>query len=425
MEHLKTLRVKRGSLEARLANFQIYVEKCMTQIDSIDDRVLKNRLSDIESLLAEFSELQVGIECSVKEEDLQGEYDKRKAFENDFYSIISKAQGLAKENSTDNVGSASVSNPGNSRFPSSSEVRLPALNLPIYSGETVTIREWESKDFMNDTPKLEAFLTFLKQKAKMLKRMEEKPTEANSSQNVKGQTSKPPAESSNRSNSHVQRSYHISNRTCASCDAPNHKIYTCTKFLRLSVPERTDLVKKSNLCVNCLNRGHQVDNCNFGHCKNCTVKHHSLLHVSESSTSNTNTQQSLFTFNLSSKQVLLSTVLLEVVDSKGNRHDCRALLDPGSQSNFISSHLCHKLALPRKPTNITISGAFKVESKIQAVCQIQIVSKNTPFTAPLVCLVAPEICDVVPEAPIDPTGNTVILLAVIWAFPFLDTRRRI
>ncbi|XP_050516148.1 uncharacterized protein LOC126891011 [Diabrotica virgifera virgifera] len=494
-----------------------------------------SRLSDIESLLAEFSELQVGIECSVKEEDLQGEYDKRKAFENDFYSIISKAQGLAKENSTDNVGSASVSNPENSRFPSSSEVRLPALNLPIYSGEAgewlqfrdsfdslinsnlsisnvqkfhylkralkgeafevianiqvthdnfpiawdllcdqytdkrallhvhtkalfdihpvkkesskslshlvdhvrmhlrslkslgqpteswdtliiylvftkldpVTIREWESNDFMNDTPKLKAVLTFLKQKAKMLKRMEEKPTEATSSQNVKGQTSKLPAESSNRSNSHVQRSYHISNRTCASCDAPNHKIYTCTKFLRLSMPERTDLVKKSNLCINCLNRGHQVNNCNFGHCKNCNVKHHSLLHISEPSTSNTNAQQSLFTFNLSSKQVLVSTVLLEVVDSKGNRHDCRALLDPGSQSNFISSHLCHKLALPRKPTNITISGAFKVESKIQAVCQIQIVSKNTPFTAPLVCLVAPEICDVVPEAPIDPVSLSI------------------
>ncbi|XP_050507940.1 uncharacterized protein LOC126885415 [Diabrotica virgifera virgifera] len=237
--------------------------------------------------------------------------------------------------------------------------------------------------------------------------MEEKPTEANSSQNVKGQTSKPPAKSSNRSNSHVQRSYHISNRTCASCDALNHKSYTCTKFPRLSVPERTDLVKKSNLCINCLNRGHQVNNCNFGHCKNCTVKHHSLLHVSEPSTSNTNAQQSLFTFNLSSKQVLLSTVLLEVVDSKGNRHDCRALLDPGSQSNFISSHLCHKLALPRKPTNITISGAFKVESKIEAVCQIQIVSKNTPFTAPLVCLVAPEICDVVPEAPIDPVSLSI------------------
>uniref|UniRef100_A0A6P7FLB0 Uncharacterized protein LOC114331423 n=1 Tax=Diabrotica virgifera virgifera TaxID=50390 RepID=A0A6P7FLB0_DIAVI len=437
---------------------------------------------------------------------------------------------MEAENSTDNVGSASVSNPENSRFPSSSEVRLPALTLPIYSGEAgkwlqfgdsfdslinsnlsisnvqkfhylkralkgeafevianiqvthdnfpiawdllcdqctgkrallhvhtkalfdihpvkkdsskslshlvdhvrmhlrslkslgqpteswdtliiylvftkldpVTIREWESKDFMNDTPKLEAFLTFLKQKSKMHKIMEEKPTEENSSPNVKGQTSQPSAESSNRSNSHVQRSHHISNRTCASCDAQNHKIYTCTKFLRLSVPERTDLVKKSNLCINCLNRGHQVNNCNFGHCKNCTVKHHSLLHVSEPSTSNTNTQQSLFTFNLSSKQVLLSTVLLEVVDSKGNRHDCRALLDPGSQPNFISSHLCHKLVLPRKPTNITISGAFKVESKIQAVCQIQIVSKNTPFTAPLVCLVAPEICDVVPEAPIDP-----------------------
>ncbi|XP_050503487.1 uncharacterized protein LOC126882562 [Diabrotica virgifera virgifera] len=314
-----------------------YVEKQEKQAE------ISSELSDIVSLLAEFPELQVGIECSVKEDDLQGEYDKRKAFENDFYSIISKVQGLVKENSTDNVGSASVSNPENSRFPSSSEVRLPALNLPIYSGEAgewlqfrdsfdslinsnlsisnvkkfhylkralkgeafevianiqvthdnlpiawdllcdqytdkrallhvhtkalfdihpvkkeyskslshlvdhvrmhlrslkslgqsteswdtliiylvftkldpVTIREWESKDFMNDTPKLEGFLTFLKQKSKMLKRMEEKPTEANSSQNVKEQTSKPPAESSNRSNSHVQRSYHISNRTCA------------------------------------------------------------------------------------------------------------------------------------------------------------------------------------------------------------------
>ncbi|XP_072403050.1 uncharacterized protein [Diabrotica undecimpunctata] len=531
-QDLKRLRVKRGGLKARLTNFQTYVNKCMSQIDSFDDRDLKNRIVHIEGLLAEYSVMQVEIECLVEEEDLQNEYKTRETFENDFYSILAQAQALIKENNTDNA--SSIENSNNNKF-DFSEVKLPAINLPTFSGESgdwlqfrdsfdslinnnssisnvqrfhylkrslqgeafeiianlqvthdnfpiawnllcdqytdkrallhvhtkalfdihpikresskglshlvdhvkmhlrslrslgqpteswdtliiylvytkldpITIREWESKDSMNDSPNLEVFLSFLKQKSKMLKKMEDKHTEANSTQNIRAQPSKSPTVSSNRLNSHVQRSFHTSNQTCSSCNAPNHKIYTCTKFLKLSVPERIDLVKKSNLCINCLNRGHQLNSCNFGHCKKCTVKHHSLLHDTKPSTSETHAQQSLFTFSLSSKQVLLSTVLLEVVDTKGNRHDCRALLDPGSQSNFICSNLCHKLGLPRKPTNITISGAFKVESTIQSICEIQIFSKNTPFTAPLVCLGAPEICDVVPEAPIDPMSLSI------------------
>lgn len=47
-----------------------------------------------------------------------------------------------------------------------------------------------------------------------------------------------------------------------------------------------------------------------------------------------------------STQVLLATAIVYVNNEKtGKTHQCRALLDSGSMSNFISQNLCQKLNL--------------------------------------------------------------------------------
>ncbi|XP_055622149.1 uncharacterized protein LOC129765751 [Toxorhynchites rutilus septentrionalis] len=54
--------------------------------------------------------------------------------------------------------------------------------------------------------------------------------------------------------------------------------------------------------------------------------------------------------------VLLSTVVLIIVDTYGQEHLARALLDTGSQPNAISERLCQQLHLTRTTVNVPISG---------------------------------------------------------------------
>ncbi|XP_054711001.1 uncharacterized protein LOC129220596 [Uloborus diversus] len=55
------------------------------------------------------------------------------------------------------------------------------------------------------------------------------------------------------------------------------------------------------------------------------------------------------------KEVLLCTVLIKALDSSGRFQLCRALLDPGSQANFITEDCVNRLGLGRKKANIAVS----------------------------------------------------------------------
>ncbi|XP_024941192.1 uncharacterized protein LOC112494408 [Cephus cinctus] len=63
---------------------------------------------------------------------------------------------------------------------------------------------------------------------------------------------------------------------CLVCKRENHFIYQCREFQNMTVQQRWDFVKKSNLCKNCL-RTHS-GKCNSWHCKNCRRFHNILLH---------------------------------------------------------------------------------------------------------------------------------------------------
>ncbi|XP_072380933.1 uncharacterized protein [Diabrotica undecimpunctata] len=418
-QDLKRLRVKRGGLKARLTNFQTYVNKCMSQIDSFDDRDLKNRIVHIESLLAEYSVMKVEIECLVEEENLQNEYKTRETFENDFYSILAKAQALIKENSTDNA--SSIENSNNNKF-DFSEVKLPAINLPTFSGES---GDWlQFRDSFDSLINNNSSISNVQRFHYLKRSLQGEAFEIIANMQVTHDnfpiawdllcdqyTDKrallhvhtkalfdihPIKRESSKGLSHLVDHVKMHLRSLRSLGQPTESwdtliiylVYTKLDPITIREWESKDSMNDSpNLEVFL----------SFLKQKSKMLKKMEDKHTEANSTQNIKAQPSK------------SPTVSKVVDTKGNRHDCRALLDPGSQSNFISSNLCHKLGLPRKPTNITISGAFKVESTIQSICEIQIFSKNTPFTAPLVCLVAPEICDVVPEAPIDPMSLSIPL----------------
>lgn len=126
-------------------------------------------------------------------------------------------------------------------------------------------------------------------------------------------------------------------------------------------------MKRQGLCFNCLNGHHKVADCKSGSCKNCGKKHNTLLHYAKSEASGSDVQISVSngtspnkiiqktvasTSNVSGVQltpiVMLSTAVVSVLDFRGASHLCRALLDNGSQSNFMTERAARLLKLPPK-----------------------------------------------------------------------------
>jgi hypothetical protein len=114
------------------------------------------------------------------------------------------------------------------------------------------------------------------------------------------------------------------------------------------------------------------------------------------------TPKSLVTTN---NQILLSTVVLQVYDSAGTPCLCRALLDSGSQSNFITEHLSQLLKLKKTPTNLNVFGINEKTTIIKRKIQAQIKSRMTEYSVCLDFIILPSITGNVPMSPI----NTQIL----------------
>jgi hypothetical protein len=124
-------------------------------------------------------------------------------------------------------------------------------------------------------------------------------------------------------------------------------------------------VKKLSLCFNCLQPGHPLSKCSSSsRCRTCDRKHHTLIHLprqernEEPTGSGSNQQQSsstpttnLHVQNKSSfQQSLLATAQVRVMDSSGQSHICRAFLDGGSTSSFISHACVKRLNLKQEKT---------------------------------------------------------------------------
>lgn len=90
-------------------------------------------------------------------------------------------------------------------------------------------------------------------------------------------------------------------------------------------------------------------------------------------------------------QVLLSTFIVYVYDHNNKSHECRELLDVGSQSNFISTHMFERLGLKSDTTNIAISDINQAISAVNRIVNLRIKSRFNSFSAKIDCLILPKI----------------------------------
>jgi hypothetical protein len=192
--------------------------------------------------------------------------------------------------------------------------------------------------------------------------------------------------------------------TCAFCKRNNHFIHQCTNFLKLSVADRISQVQTLKLCNNCLRNNHETNQCNSkSTCKTCKAAHNSLLHVEQiNQFTNVNSVPSTSNNHCGHQpdkyfECLLSTAEVLISDNKGKIHTCRALIDNGSQSHFITKNLCKKLNLQTNVVEHVIRGINQSQSKITEMAEVVISSKYKGYTVKIDCLVLEKITNNLPR----------------------------
>nr|CAI5822893.1 unnamed protein product [Callosobruchus analis] len=313
---------------------------------------------------------------------------------------------------------------------------LDVLNLPVNQWDALliylitskldntTLREWSLRTKSNELPTMTDFIQFLKDRCRLLESLEN------------SNLDKSKHNHNNRQNS-SNKSFLANKAFTAKCSfcSKNHSIYSCADFSNLSPQNRFNEVRRLNLCVNCLKSGHNVSACKSSFCRTCGKPHHTFLHFptnispsaavarggsgdaylvngdssggsalslpsdvagvsSDSVVLDTNTKN--LSHHAQASQILLATALVYILDTMGQTHECRVLLDSGSTNHFMSQNLCDKLGLRKQKIDFNISGIAQSDTRVQYKTVAKILSKFNGFKIALSCLVLPTITGIVP-----------------------------
>ncbi|CAG7822101.1 unnamed protein product [Allacma fusca] len=151
---------------------------------------------------------------------------------------------------------------------------------------------------------------------------------------------------------------------------------------------------------------HFLFRCQKFQAQTCSKKHHTLIHYDDKqqpsgeSTSVTSTVTSLVAQEVD-KQVLISTALVKVRDSIRGQQVCRSMLDPGSQVSMITSACVQRLGLPRKRTNVNITGIASCSAgNARGKAELQLTSCVIPsFSIGVGALILSHITSAAPAVP--------------------------
>ena len=144
---------------------------------------------------------------------------------------------------------------------------------------------------------------------------------------------------------------------CFICGYAHHTTQ-CRKFLKANPQNRFEMARSAYICFKCLNStDHGCYNCQAEPCSCCGKNHHDLLHLQEKVS-----QQGKTTINASHN--MHSTKLLKTLVVKPFEHDfyLRAIIDGGSEENWVTRKIVNKLDLSIKGTTLSsIAFAFQDE----------------------------------------------------------------
>lgn len=211
---------------------------------------------------------------------------------------------------------------------------------------------------------------------------------------------------------------------CAHC-AGAHRLYNCESFRNLTSKKRLSVIREAKLCFNCFSPYHIKDNCKSRYsCQTCSEKHNTLLHFestgvpgssqtgnhsssgSESQAEKEQKQKSLSSLSARAAEghVFLATAMVLVFNNHGRSHECRVILDSGSQVNFVSKRLVNLLKLPVQKTLLPVSGIGASQLNSGSSVELKVRSRVKNYDVDLTGYVLPMIVSDLAAVPM-PVGG--------------------
>ncbi|XP_062557605.1 uncharacterized protein LOC134222468 [Armigeres subalbatus] len=344
---------------------------------------------------------------------------------------------------------------------------LLLVNLLVIRLDPYTRRAWEEFAASKEHDTLEDITEFLRKRIQVLESLPPR-------QDAK--TSHQPAFPPKPKVTAVKTSYNSVQSTVGRCVAckDNHLLFQCSAFQQLSVADRDALLKSNGLCRNCFRAGHRAKDCQSKFsCRICKGRHHTLIcfksekdHAStavagagsnhpssskdfqDSSTTHVANMAAtdVSTCNVTGKissRILLATAVVVVEDDIGTRFHARALLDSGSESNFVSERLIQRMKVSRNRVDVSIHGIGQGLTKVKHTVQMVIRARASTFSREMDFLVLPKVTVDLPTTTINTEGWTIpdgiqladpaffqskevdIVLGIEAFFEFFETGRRI
>uniref|UniRef100_A0A8D8M962 Peptidase aspartic putative domain-containing protein n=1 Tax=Cacopsylla melanoneura TaxID=428564 RepID=A0A8D8M962_9HEMI len=218
---------------------------------------------------------------------------------------------------------------------------------------------------------------------------------------------------------------------CTICKE-THSIYFCPKFQEMSIEQRIEHAKQSNLCYNCLKVGHNKDKCfSKNNCKVCNERHNSLLHRYGPTPSPQLEQapSASATVGVCNKQLknlaVLPTAVIMVRCENGEMLPARVLLDSGSKLNFISEELVQQLKLKKRRNPHSLSGIGDKLSSANFSVECSILSRISSYQTAGEFLVLEKITRNLPSSSLDWDGSNLPFDKELMADPEFHESRKI
>lgn len=273
--------------------------------------------------------------------------------------------------------------------------------------DSATSKAWEISIEHKDVPDLKSLTDFLSKHCQALEAISGKSSHVQSNANIQKYVNKHKTLQGSVSN------VAVSNLSCPRCKK-SHPLYHCETFLKLPIEKRIQFTKGTHICTNCLrSTDHQAKTCKSGSCRKCNKKHNTLLHlptINQVDKPSSNSKESLVDSNKIPQpivtqcasthctlNILLSTAIIHVYDSKNQPVACRALLDSGSQMNFITDELAARLQLKEQSFSTAISGVMQETFQAKRNVNLQIKSRFNNFKENIDCIILPKITQNLPQ----------------------------
>ena len=237
---------------------------------------------------------------------------------------------------------------------------------------------------------------------------------------------------------------------CRKCNI-QHYLWDCPAYLAVTPRERSAHVRAEGLCLKCFSSKHKISKCPSQYrCGKCNGPHHTTLHFerdeavtsTSTSVSTPSSHQRIQQFSpdysqqsvssaavpsfqprqmagnthvssdvkvpshgvnsfVTSSQILLSTILLEVEDAEGQWHLCRALLDNASDTSFITTEFANRVGLTLRDDCMPCSGLGGNTAYSRHKAQVRIRSRFLSYEVVVPMNVLPNITGDIPGRSFD------------------------